>query len=260
MVIFGQPSIGSARLSELLGAASMTRSHRVGQHMLGLITLGHGAHTVDFVEYRCRPGTVFWARPGQFQRFSAEPGLDATLVTVDPVAVEPIPELAPLLDDPFAASAWHPGGEDADAIVTEMAQLALDCMDPAATTALLRHEVAVVLLRLARLHPPGAGLRLRFLRELERSFRRTRRVEEYAERLDCSVRTLTRACLSANGRSAKQVVDDRVTLEAKRLLAGTDAPISAIGDQLGFGEPTNFSRFFTRETGCTPGEFRVSAR
>jgi AraC-like DNA-binding protein len=97
-----------------------------------------------------------------------------------------------------------------------------------------------------------------FRKEIEDSFAVTRRVEDYAERLGCSVRTLTRACLAVTGRSAKQVIDDRVTLEAKRLLAYSDLPVAAIGHQLGFSEPTNFGRFFARETGVTPGEFRMA--
>jgi AraC-like DNA-binding protein len=45
-------------------------------------------------------------------------------------------------------------------------------------------------------------------------------------------------------------------LEAKRLLAYTTLPIALIGDRLGFDDPTNFVKFFKREAGCTPGEFR----
>ena len=79
-----------------------------------------------------------------------------------------------------------------------------------------------------------------------------------AARLGYSPRTLTRACLAATGRSAKQVIDDRVTLEAMRLLAVTDDPIADIGRRLGFPEPTNFGRFFARETGQSPGNFRAA--
>jgi AraC-like DNA-binding protein len=75
-----------------------------------------------------------------------------------------------------------------------------------------------------------------------------------------SVRTVTRACLAATGRSAKQVIDDRVTLEAMRLLAVTDDPIADIGRRLGFPEPTNFGRFFHREAGTSPGAFRSAQR
>ncbi|HEU5107753.1 MAG TPA: helix-turn-helix transcriptional regulator, partial [Micromonosporaceae bacterium] len=100
---------------------------------------------------------------------------------------------------------------------------------------------------------------LRLRREVERRYVRTRRVEDYAARLGCSVRTLTRASLAATGRSAKQVIDDRAALEARRLLACTDLPIAEIGQRLGFPEPTNFGRFFHREVGCSPGAFRARA-
>ena len=37
-----------------------------------LVTVGHGTQTVDFVRYRCRPGTLVWARPGQVIRSGAD--------------------------------------------------------------------------------------------------------------------------------------------------------------------------------------------
>jgi AraC-like DNA-binding protein len=58
------------------------------------------------------------------------------------------------------------------------------------------------------------------------------------------------------GRSAKQVVDLRVALEARRILVHSTASASAIGEQLGFSEPTNFQKFFKRQVGLTPEAFR----
>jgi AraC-like DNA-binding protein len=108
-------------------------------------------------------------------------------------------------------------------------------------------------------HRAAAATFVRFRRAVERSYVATRRVEDYAARLGCSVRTLTRASLAATGRSAKQVIDDRAALEARRLLACTDLPIAEIGQRLAFPEPTNFGRFFHREVGCSPGAFRARA-
>jgi AraC-like DNA-binding protein len=56
------------------------------------------------------------------------------------------------------------------------------------------------------------------------------------------------------------VIDARVTLEAKRLLTETEQPIAVLADRLGFGEPTNFARFFARNTGHTPATFRMIQR
>jgi AraC-like DNA-binding protein len=45
-------------------------------------------------------------------------------------------------------------------------------------------------------------------------------------------------------------------LEAKRLLAHSLFPVANIGYEIGFSEPTNFVKFFRRETRLTPGAFR----
>jgi AraC-like DNA-binding protein len=101
---------------------------------------------------------------------------------------------------------------------------------------------------------------LRFRHAVDERFARTRQVEEYARTLGCSVRTLTRASLSATGRTAKQLVDDRVALEAKRLLAESDLAVAEVGARLGFSEATNFGRFFARTVGSSPGQFRAESR
>jgi AraC-like DNA-binding protein len=153
-------------------------------------------------------------------------------------------------------------------VITEFAQLAVDCRRHsrgAVAAALLRHQLAVLLLRIALLAtdpvtpPPTAESRTfaRFRQALEAGHARSRRVEDYAEQLACSVRTLTRASLSVTGRTAKQVVDDRVALEARRLLACTPLSVAEVGRRLGFPEPTNFGRFFHREVGLSPGAFRA---
>jgi len=54
-------------------------------------------------------------------------------------------------------------------------------------------------------------------------------------------------------------VFDRVALEARRLLACTPLSVAEVGRHLGFPEPTNFGRFFHREVGRSPGQFRSEA-
>ncbi|MFI1073308.1 helix-turn-helix domain-containing protein [Streptomyces puniciscabiei] len=91
---------------------------------------------------------------------------------------------------------------------------------------------------------------------MEHSFATTRRAEDYADRLGYTVKTLTRGCQAATGQSVKQTIDARVALQAQRLLAHTDEPVAVIARRLGFSEPTNFGKFFTRQTGTTPSDFR----
>ncbi|GAA2603346.1 AraC family transcriptional regulator [Paractinoplanes durhamensis] len=229
-------------------------------HALVLATAGHGTMEVDFDPKVCRPGTLLWVRPGQALRLGSN-GLAASVVTFDGrLAGDHWP------DQPESPSRWQLEGEDEDAVISEFAQLAVDCerhrSGPLAAD-LLRHQLTVLLLRIALLtrspavHGAEARTFARFRRRLESGHPRSRRVEDYAEEMGCSVRTLTRASLTVTGRTAKQVVDDRVALEARRLLACTPMSVAEVGRHLGFPEPTNFGRFFHREVGRSPGQFRA---
>ncbi|MCW6005158.1 AraC family transcriptional regulator [Micromonospora sp. CPCC 205371] len=272
----GQAGIGTLTLSDLSADGASILDH----HALVLVTSGHGTYEIDFVTYACRPGTLLWARPGQAVRLGGQSGLDATLVCWQPGILAPLHPQAATLDNPLGPTHWHLTGEDEDAVINEVSQLVVDCERHGAgdlPAVLLRHQLAVLLLRIGLLGDtdshsnetgPTQSIQTtaneaetfhRFQQELERGYARTRRVEDYAADLGCCVRTLTRASLAATGRSAKQVIDDRVALEAKRLLAGTDLPVAEVGRRLGFAEPTNFGRFFQREVGNSPGGFRAEA-
>ncbi|HEX6873038.1 MAG TPA: AraC family transcriptional regulator [Micromonosporaceae bacterium] len=267
------------RLNDLYrGGTQQHARHRVPVHLLALVTAGRASFTVDFTAYPCRPGGLLWVRPGQFVGFPP-PGIDATLVLFEPEF--PYDGAAPPGTPAITASAgswaavgtyWQPTGEDEEAIVDTVSQLEIDYNrivtgDDIPVT-VLRHQLSAILLRLGRLEPEGGpGLAAadsellgRFRHDLDQRFAQTRQVEEYARSLGCSVRTLTRASLAATGRTAKQLVDDRVALEAKRLLAESDLPVAEVGARLGFTEATNFGRFFTRTVGVPPGQFRVESQ
>jgi AraC-like DNA-binding protein len=264
--------VATVRLADLhrrAGADALRRPRRMQAHLLALITTGRSSFTVDFTAYPCRPGGLLWVQPGQVMTLP-KPGLGATLVLFES-AFPRIPEGQRGRWNPLG-SYWQPAGEDEEAIVDGVTQLETDCARAAAGEAipieLLRYQLTTLLMRIVRLRPEDATGQLgevtevfdRFRDEVEAHFAASHQVEEYAHTLGCSVRTLTRASLAATGRTAKQFVDDRVALEAKRLLAHTDLAVVEIAKELGFVEPTNFGRFFARTTGVSPGRFRDTAR
>ncbi len=255
--------ITTGALGDLTPEPGWRRPVLLDADLLILVTGGHGSAELDFRALPCRPGTLLRARPGQVLRCVGA-HLDATVVRWGAAT------LRGLDVDPDAAPAYRQlAGEDEDAVIGEVTQLTVDAdrhRGAPAARALLRHQLAVLLLRLTLFGGaeertalrPEAETFHRLCREVERGYQHTRRVEDYAAQLGCSVRTLTRACLAVTGRSAKQVIDERVALQASRLLAATDDPIARIGRRLGFPEPTNFGRFFTREIGVSPGAFRAA--
>ena len=255
-------------LQSRVADGSLQRVHRADFHSLTLITEGSGEHTVDFVAYPCRPGTLLWVRPGQVQRFTAPRRMNGIHLLFTPAFPEPSAATGRLADDCTGPSCRQLGTSSDYATTSALlSRLRAEYTRPeGASRDILRLLLAALLLHIDRLphrgtHPdPHARgeVYTRFRSELERSYATTRRAEDYADRLGYTVKTLTRACRAATGESVKQVIDARVALQAQRLLAHTDEPVAVIARRLGFSEATNFGKFFARHCGTSPGDFRRS--
>ena len=81
-------------------------------------------------------------------------------------------------------------------------------------------------------------------------------VSRYASRLGLTAERLNRLVRAEAGRSALDLVHDRLAREACRRLTYVAAPISRLADELGFVDPAYFCRFFKRRVGCSPRDYR----
>jgi AraC-like DNA-binding protein len=93
---------------------------------------------------------------------------------------------------------------------------------------------------------------------LEDHYKEIKSVERFALMMSVSEKKLNKATNQVLGKSPKEIIDERVVLEAKRLLAHTSNSIKEVGFELGFDEPTNFIKYFKKHVGKTPIEFRGS--
>lgn len=93
---------------------------------------------------------------------------------------------------------------------------------------------------------------------LNGNYKTLKSVNGYASQINVSEKRLTRATTKSVGKTPKELIDERVMLEAKRLLVHTNQPIKQIGFELGFEEPTNFIKYFKKHANQTPVEFRES--
>ena len=81
-------------------------------------------------------------------------------------------------------------------------------------------------------------------------------VSEYASALGITPSHLNAICQQLVGKSTLEVIHERLVLAAKRELAYTESNIAGVAHRLGFADPSYFTRFFKRETGLTPGDYR----
>lgn len=92
---------------------------------------------------------------------------------------------------------------------------------------------------------------------LDDNFITQKRVSFYCQELNITPKKLNKATSKIFGKTPKNIIDDRVLLESKRLLAHTSESIKEISFSLGFEELTNFIKYFKKHTNKTPVEFRA---
>ena len=95
---------------------------------------------------------------------------------------------------------------------------------------------------------------------VELNFKEKHQVQDYADLLHKSPKTLANLFGKHSDRTPLQIIQDRIALEAKRMLIYTDASASEVGYSCGFEEPAHFSRFFKRQIGESPSAFRKAHR
>jgi len=91
---------------------------------------------------------------------------------------------------------------------------------------------------------------------LETNYIKLKAVNDYAQLIFISEKRLGQATSKILGKSPKEIINDRILLEAKRLLVHTNLSIKEIGQELGFEDPAYFVRYFKKNTEHTPVEFR----
>jgi AraC-like DNA-binding protein len=234
---------------------------------------------VDFSTYAARAGDWLLVRPGQVFRYDFSRAWTGWMLVFRPDSLFPagrgrlaneFDHLRRFEDLPCLHSL---NKEQHQWLSDNVQQMNLDGQlneDKALRNELLRLALAGLLLRLSLWQSPDARAKAsqgsgnvdfrRFRKLLDENFISQHQVQHYANALGMSDKTLSRICLAAAGVPAKSLISQRLTLEAKRMLAHTTLSVQAIGQELGFGEATNFVKFFRKKSGMPPLAFRESLR
>ncbi|AXK37493.1 AraC family transcriptional regulator [Streptomyces armeniacus] len=248
--------------------------HRHTFHEIVYVTSGRGSHVIDMCRWPLDPPHLCFVTPGQIHYWQRARDLHGWVI---------------LFDDAFLLA--HPGDRELLRGLGERPWLRLDPaaaadIEPVVTgmrreyrqqrpgmVSVLQSYLHILLVRAGRL--PGAGgqrpvryagqhpgaatdLSRRFAQLLNRSAPAVAgtSVREWAAELGVSVGYLNEAVKSATGRTPGQLIRQSQVLEAKRLLASTELTVGRVAREVGFTDAAYFCRFFRRETGMSPGEFR----
>jgi len=250
--------------------------HRHDYHELLWLRAGHGEHLLDGRPIEVRPRSLTLIGRGQVHVFRrAEDVGGITVRFGDELLLGGEAQRATpgwLLAGRGGLSVEVPEGDvgHLEAVLTALE--AETARPPDARSAELeRHLLSVLLLwvrrwdeatRTERRDADDAEVLLhrRFAERLEGDYARHHDAAHYAEALGVRAATLSRALGQVTGRSTKELVTDRVMLEAARLLRFTDLTVQEVGHRTGFRDPLYFSRAFKRRHAESPLAYRERVR
>lgn len=254
-----------------------------GQIQLLYVTRGGGEVFIDGAKWLLCPRTLIVVPARHVHGFHFRPDIDGPVVTaaqrpLESLAAMAAPDVLPHLRRPLVL-AVPDSVRHADALMPLFDAIAREVRahssgEVAAGSALLL-ALFVQIARIAkalhadeRNHDGGdAAARSRKAVQVERfralvdaRFRERLPVQAYAAEVGLSAGQLSRLCRDTLGRSALAVVNARVVHEAERELVYSTLAVKQIAGLLGFADEAYFGRFFKRQTGRTPTDFRDAAR
>jgi AraC family transcriptional activator of pobA len=237
----------------------------------GRTTLMH-----DFREYHLKGKAVVFVNPGQVHTLKRRPGMGGMQISFTQEFYDHrSPPPSGLIDLPFffqpdAVPCLPVPEADGHRIGNVFAELQreYDLARPWAEDALrsLLHLLFVRVRRhFAEVHPAsgtsrGAQVARQFYVAVEHHFREDWPVAEYARQLHLTANHLNDTVQEQTGHSAGEIIRRRKLLDAQRLLLHSDLNVAEIAYQLGFPDPSYFSRFFRRMAQKGPAAFREEIR
>lgn len=235
---------------------------------------GSGRHIIDFNEYPILPHHIFFVSPQQVHQVisGAETIGLVILFTPEFLMKNSISEDFITNLKLFRDSSETPPLPLAEPMLQNLLLFASHMKDAYASDHELRYETIGAYLKLlliecsshCSLYPAsnsqslevGKSMVQRFRNLVETRFRQWHQVKDYAGVLNVSPNYLNEVIKSNTGVSAKDFISNRLLLEAKRTAVFTDKTSKEVAFELGFDDPSHFSKFFSSGTGQSLKEFK----
>jgi AraC-like DNA-binding protein len=248
--------------------------HKHDFYLVVLFTRGSGKHIIDFNTYSIKPGSIFMMSPGQTHHWELSPDIDGYVFFHTASFYDVGFTTEKIRNYPFFASIHHPPVLSLKtAQQKKMIALFEEMLIEYRGDEMLKYNKLHCLLNLAyieltRHYQPAketdSEKYLAIAQQLEslidKHFRSVKFPYQYAEKMNLSEKHLNRVSKDCLNKTTSDLIADRIILEAKRLLVHSPDPVSEIAAELGFFNPSYFSRMFKKRTGLTPAEFRLRHR
>jgi AraC-like DNA-binding protein/mannose-6-phosphate isomerase-like protein (cupin superfamily) len=239
------------------------------------LSKGSGFHIIDGNKYEIQPPCVFFMSPGQAHKIEFSSDIEGYIFIFTsefylinqtnqnrliefPFFFTIRQENRPLIleskqDVQFLETLFSKGiaeVEKGDKFSVDLLRSVLDLILTSCTVLYKSDE---------NLLPKGRGniVVKKFLQLVEENYQNNLTVNEYAYKLSVTPNHLTQTVNQLTGKTSSQIIKAKQVLEIKRLLVHTNLSVTEIAGRLNFPDQSYFTRFFKRETGISPLQYRV---
>ncbi len=243
------------------------------------IEKGEALHATDFVEYSLLPDTILFVPPGLKHRMYLDKSVEGNILLFNEEFIRynrenhiPLKEYK-LFNNPDYKSliVLDQTNRDHFRRIIDMIFREINRVDSFSQDVILNllHLFLLESRRLFNLqYQPGENLSaetpdatiIRFKSLVEDNYKSQKNVSAYADMLRINPSCLNEVSKKTTGITAGELIRNRVIDEAKKLLFATNQSGKEIAFELGFDDPSYFSRFFKKYTGLTLNEFRRNSR
>jgi AraC-like DNA-binding protein len=264
-----------SRLDDLSCAANeFQEPHRHHYYTIFWINSGSGMHYIDLEQYHYSGPVAFMLSPGQVHRIEQTIPVDGYIIKFLPSLFKDENDFLDYVIDTclFDCVTMQPKisfDKNIERRVNNtVEQLVMEYEEPNADSINLISSYLKILITyinraknknissLISMGSPQFVLFRSFRIELQKHFRKQHAVQFYAALLNTTARTLNDACKKFGERSASDIIQDQILLEAKRCLLHHRQSIKEICFSIGFDDPSYFTRFFKKHTGLSPQQFK----
>lgn len=235
---------------------------------------GSGYHVIDGNKYEIKPPCVFFMSPGQAHKLELSNDIEGFIFifTSDfyllnrsnqnsliefPFFYTIHQDNPPLLlenesDIRFLENLFRQSIAEINRPGDYFLEMLRSILDLILTTCAARYQVSENMLNKGK----GQILVKRFFHLVEENHQKNLSLSDYSGMIGVTPNHLTQTVKLLTGKTSSQIIKTKQLLEIKRLLVHTNLSVSEIANQLNFEDQSYFTKFFKRETGMTPIQYR----
>ena len=241
-------------------------SHRHDRHSFFLLESGTVHIEIDFQKYEIKPLSIIYMHPDQVHRMLTFENVTVSSWAINNESLNPeylklleeITPAKPLVLDKETFSVFS----ETVLLFIKFSERKNDKLYHSLLKDMCNALVALVISQyLEQSKSPDKYSRFdivtkTFREMLERNYTTTKSPAEYARKLNISTSYLNECVKNTTGYPVSHHIQQRIILEAKRLLYYSNKSVKEIAAELGYDDYPYFSRLFTKVTGMTALTFR----